>query len=170
MDEQSSHADTAAHDGDARPRRSARMLLFGFVVALGVLVGLGTFTFGYGEGAAYLGSDPAACANCHVMQPQYDSWLRSSHQNVAGCNDCHLPPDFLGKWLTKADNGMMHSIAFTTGAFHEPIQIKDRNRRVTQSACLHCHGDYVDHMRPAEFGGDMLNCIHCHSDVGHALR
>jgi cytochrome c nitrite reductase small subunit len=137
---------------------------------LGILGGLGAFTFGYGDGTAYLKNDPASCANCHVMQWHYDSWLKSSHENVATCNDCHLPHESPGKWLTKADNGFFHSLAFTTGDFHEPIRIKERNRRVTQGACLHCHGDVVDEMRPAEHGGDMLNCVHCHTDVGHAQR
>jgi len=138
--------------------------------ALGLLGGLGAFTFGYGDGAAYLMNDPAACANCHVMQGHYDSWLQSSHGRVATCNDCHLPHDFVGKWITKADNGFFHSLAFTTNAFPEPIRIKPRNRRVTQGTCLHCHGDLVDQMRPAEPGGDMLLCVHCHDDVGHAQR
>ena len=139
-------------------------------IAVGVLIGQGVFTFGYGEGTAYLVDDPKSCVNCHVMQPQYDSWQNSSHHTVATCNDCHLPPDPFGKWVTKADNGLMHSIAFTTGNFHEPIQIKPRNRRVTQSACLHCHSDVVDSLRPAEAGGDMLLCVQCHQDVGHAHR
>jgi cytochrome c nitrite reductase small subunit len=139
-------------------------------IALGVLGGLGAFTFGYGDGTAYLRNDPASCANCHVMQGQYDSWTHSSHRSVATCNDCHLPHQFLGKWLTKADNGFFHSLAFTTDDFHEPIQIKDRNRRVTQGACLHCHSSYVNHMLPAERGGDMLRCIHCHADVGHSRK
>lgn len=138
--------------------------------ALGVLGGLGAFTLGYGDGASYLSNDPRACANCHVMQPQYDSYLKSSHENVATCNDCHLPHNFAGKWLTKADNGFFHSLAFTTGDFHEPIQIKARNRRVTQGACLYCHADFVDHMLPVEPGGDVQLCVHCHADVGHALR
>ncbi|MEM9553344.1 MAG: cytochrome c nitrite reductase small subunit [Acidobacteriota bacterium] len=138
--------------------------------AFGVLCGLGSFTFGYGEGAAYLRDDPVSCANCHVMQPQLDSWIKSSHQAVATCNDCHLSHDALGKWLTKADNGFFHSLAFTTGDFHEPIQIKDRNRRVTQRACLHCHADSVHSMLPVETGGEMLVCVHCHGDVGHAGR
>lgn len=145
-------------------------LAAGAAAAFGVLGGLGAFTFGYGDGAAYLTNDPQACANCHIMQPQYDSWLKSSHENVATCNDCHLPHDPLGKWITKADNGFFHSFAFTTGWFHEPIQIKPRNRRVTQSACLDCHRDFVNHMLPVEEGGDMLMCVHCHSDVGHAQR
>lgn len=138
--------------------------------ALGVAVGLGAFTFGYGDGAAYLSNDPAACANCHVMQAHYDSWLKSSHEDVATCNDCHVPHGFPAKWITKADNGFFHSLAFTTGRFHEPIRIKERNRRVTQRACLDCHGDFVNHMLPAEAGGDMLPCVHCHEEVGHARR
>jgi cytochrome c nitrite reductase small subunit len=148
-------------------RRGLKLLV---AASLGVLAGLGGFTFGYGDGTAYLGNDPASCANCHVMQEHYDSWLASSHKHVASCNDCHLPHDFMGKWITKADNGFFHSVAFTTNDFHEPIQIKPRNRRVTQDACLHCHSEFVDHMRPAVDGGDMLNCIHCHADAGHAAR
>jgi len=139
-------------------------------VALGVFGGLGAFTFGYGDGAAYLKNDPASCANCHVMRAHYDSWTHSSHERVATCNDCHLPHDVAGKWIVKADNGFFHSLAFTTDDFHEPIRIKDRNRRVTQAACLHCHATYVNHMLPAERGGDMLRCIHCHDDVGHSRK
>jgi cytochrome c nitrite reductase small subunit len=139
-------------------------------ILIGLLGGVGAFTFGYGEGWAYLSNDPAACANCHVMQDHFDSWQNSSHQHVAVCNDCHLPHDFVGKWVTKADNGFFHSLAFTLENFHEPIQIKPRNRRVTQNACLHCHGEFVESLLPAERGGDMLNCIDCHADVGHAQR
>ncbi|MBX3417745.1 MAG: cytochrome c nitrite reductase small subunit [Pirellulaceae bacterium] len=137
-------------------------------MAIGSTVGLGVFTFNYGGGTSYLSNDPAACANCHIMQSHYDSWLKSSHHDVATCNDCHLPHDFFGKWFTKADNGLLHSWAFTTGDFPEPIRIKPRNRRVTQGACLHCHQDFVHAMLPADKNQDMLNCIHCHYSVGHA--
>ncbi len=139
-------------------------------LSLGVLGGLGAFTFGYGDGTAYLSNNPASCANCHVMQEHYDAWAKSSHHGVATCNDCHLPHDFAGKWITKGDNGFFHSLAFTTGDFHEPIQIKERNRKVTQNACLYCHGDYVNHMLPVEPAGEMQFCVHCHGDVGHAGR
>lgn len=157
------------------PRRGVLMGGIGVVpiaiaVLFGMFGGVGAFTFGYGKGASYLTNDPVACANCHVMQSKYDSWQKSGHRHVAVCNDCHLPHTFVGKWVTKADNGFFHSLAFTTGDFHEPIQIKPRNRRVTQSACLHCHEDFVNHMLPVKPGGDMLLCIHCHGDAGHALR
>ena len=138
--------------------------------ALGVLAGVGAFSFVYGDGAAYLSDDPAACANCHVMQGHYDSWAKSSHRHVAVCNDCHLPPDFAGKWVTKADNGMLHSLVFTTGGFPDPIRIKPRNARRTQQACLACHGDLLHAVAPPQPGGDLPDCARCHADVGHAGR
>jgi cytochrome c nitrite reductase small subunit len=153
-----------------RSRRRIGVLAIAVALPLAALSGLGAFTFGYGEGHSYLSNDPRACANCHVMQDHFDSWLASSHARVAVCNDCHLPHDFAGKWVTKADNGFFHSLAFTLGDFHEPIRIKPRNRRVTQGACIACHHDFVHQMLPARPGGDMLLCVHCHGDVGHALR
>ncbi len=165
-------SDTPATTPPPVKGRSRTVPLLAVVTAgvFGILGGLGAFTFGYGDGAAYLTNNPAACANCHVMQEHYDAWQKSSHHAVASCNDCHLPHDFAGKWITKSDNGFFHSLAFTTGDFHEPIQIKPRNRRVTQAACLYCHADYVEHMLPTEPGGEMLLCVHCHGDVGHAGR
>lgn len=167
MTDQQTENHTAVSD---RRSSTVRLLAVGISLAFGILGGLGAFTFGYGEGTAYLTNNPASCANCHVMQSHFDSWSKSSHENIATCNDCHLPHDFLGKWITKADNGFFHSLAFTTNDFHEPIQIKDRNRRVTQGACLHCHSDYVNEMLPAHKGGDMLSCVHCHTDVGHSQK
>jgi cytochrome c nitrite reductase small subunit len=139
-------------------------------VVLGILGGVGAFTFGYGKGFSYLLDDPKACANCHVMQDHYDSWQKSSHHHVATCNDCHLPHDFVGKWVVKGDNGFFHSLAFTLENYHEPIQIKPRNRRVTQNACMSCHEDIVHQMMPAQPGGEMLQCVQCHADVGHGQR
>src|SRR5690606_21428139 len=88
---------------------------------VGMLAGLGVSTFGYGEGTAYLSDAAAACTQCHIMQPQYDSWLKSSHSGFATCNDCHLPREFVSRWTAKADNGFFHSWAFTFQDFHEPI-------------------------------------------------
>ncbi|MCL4219078.1 MAG: cytochrome c nitrite reductase small subunit [Candidatus Hydrogenedentes bacterium] len=139
-------------------------------VLFGMLFGLGAFTFSYGQGASYLSNDPQACANCHVMQGHLDSWVKSSHRRVATCNDCHLPHNFVGKWMTKGDNGFFHSLAFTLDNFHEPIQIKPRNRRVTQNACLYCHEEFVHQAFPKTSGDDMLLCMKCHASVGHAQR
>lgn len=152
-------------------------MLFGFgfipvalAILLGLIGGIGAFTFGYGKGFSYMSNDPTACANCHVMQDHFDSWQKSSHHHVATCNDCHLPHNFVGKWYVKSENGFFHSLAFTTQSYHDPIQIKPRNRVVTQNTCLHCHQDIVHQMLPEEANGQMLQCIQCHADVGHAGR
>jgi len=141
-----------------------------FPVLLGVLCGLGFFTFGYARGASYFSNDPAACTNCHVMDDYHDTWQNSSHAHVAVCNDCHLSHHPIGKWVTKTDNGFFHSLAFTLDNFDEPIRIKPRNRRITQSACLDCHGAFVHAMLPVDRGSDMPRCVHCHGDAGHAHR
>jgi cytochrome c nitrite reductase small subunit len=138
--------------------------------AAGTLLGAFAFAFEYGDGSAYLSNDPRACANCHVMLGHFDSWQKSRHHHVAVCNDCHLPPGFAGKWLTKLDNGTLHSLAFTLGGFPDPIRIKPRNARRTQRACLGCHSELAHALAPVEAGGDMLACVHCHADAGHALR
>ena len=160
-----------------KKRRGIRGLLLGigffplaFAIILGILGGVGAFTFGYGKGFSYMLDDPKACANCHVMQEHYDSWQKSSHHHVATCNSCHLPHDFVGKWYVKSDNGFFHSLAFTLENYHDPIQIKPRNRKVTQNACMSCHQDIVHQMLPEDPKGEMLNCIQCHNDVGHAGR
>jgi hypothetical protein len=78
-------------------------------VCLGLLAGMGGYTFVYARGYSYLTNDPAACANCHVMRDHFVAWTRSSHANVATCNDCHTPPGVIAKYATKAENGFWHS-------------------------------------------------------------
>lgn len=120
-------------------RRSRRWLLLILLpVVCGGFVGSGTYTFMYAKGASYLSNDPNACANCHVMQDHLSAWQKSSHQNVAVCNDCHAPHDSLiGKYYVKAVNGWNHSLAFTTGNYPDELQITDFNRKVTETACRH---------------------------------
>jgi cytochrome c nitrite reductase small subunit len=132
--------------------------------AVGVAFGIAGFTFVYAKGASYLTNDPAACANCHVMQAHYDAWTRSSHRTVAVCNDCHAPHDFFGKYTTKAINGWNHSRAFTLDDFHEPMAITARNRSITEGACRSCHADLT---RQIESHGTEIACLRCHAEVGH---
>lgn len=136
------------------------------------MLGVSTYTFAYAEGGAYLTNNSAACANCHVMREQYEGWQRASHQAVATCNDCHAPSALLPKLAVKGINGFNHSWAFTTGRFHEPIQITEMNRRVTESACRGCHQavvEVIDAHPNASRGSvdEPLACIRCHDSVGH---
>ena len=148
-----------------------KFLAIGVAVLLGALVGLGSFTFLYGEGISYFSTDPRACMNCHIMRPQFESWQKSSHHTAARCVDCHLPHSFIPKYLAKADNGYRHSKAFTLEDFHEPIQITPRNARILQNNCLACHGELVHPLvAGATTDRNAITCVHCHADVGHGPR
>ncbi len=137
-------------------------------VLFGILIGTGVFTFHYAEGFSYFSADPEACVNCHIMTPQYDSWQKSSHHAAATCVDCHLPHDFVGKYIAKAENGYHHSKAFTLQDFHEPIMIKEKNHRILQHNCVECHTDTVHEMFMRDITDpDAVGCINCHAGVGH---
>jgi cytochrome c nitrite reductase small subunit len=147
--------------------RTGQLLL---VVAGGILFGLGGFTLQYGEGLSYFSKNPAACANCHIMNSQYDSWQKSSHHTAATCVDCHLPHDFIGKYLAKAENGYNHSRAFTMQDFAEPIRINEKNSRILQANCLACHGDFVHELvSSTQADPDGIRCVHCHRSAGHGV-
>ena len=150
-------------------RFGSNALLLAIAAGLvGVLGGLGAFTFTYGKGASYLSSNPDACVNCHIMRDQYASWTASSHSAQAGCVDCHLPHGPVTKWISKAENGWFHSVGFTLQNFPEPIRIKPRNRAIVQRNCVGCHADMVHEMLPVHDGDEPVECMHCHLDVGHA--
>ncbi|MDA0241952.1 MAG: cytochrome c nitrite reductase small subunit [Chloroflexi bacterium] len=151
-------------------RLSAAAPLWFWILAVGLLggiAGLGGFTFVYAEGGSYFSDDPLSCVNCHIMNDQYDAWGHGSHKNVATCNDCHTPHTFPAKYVIKGINGWNHSVAFTTGNFHEPIQITELNRSVAVENCLYCHSEFVapiNHLATAE---EPTNCLACHQDIGH---
>ena len=137
---------------------------------LGAAAGLGLYTFAYAKGASYLTDDPAACANCHVMNEQYDGWLKASHRSVAVCNDCHTTAGLLGKYATKASNGFWHSFAFTTGGFPDPLRIKPHNLEIAEKACRKCHAELVTAMDGGHGEAPAVSCIRCHGGVGHPRR
>lgn len=140
-------------------------------VALGVFIGLGLYTFVYGKGFSYFSNDPKACMNCHIMRDEFDSWQKGTHHTVAVCNDCHLPHDLPAKLIAKSDNGWRHSKAFTTGDFHEPIQITPRNAEILQENCIRCHGEMVHLLtKGSTTAAGAVKCVHCHQGVGHGAR
>ncbi len=160
--------------------RAARWIPVGAALLIGAAIGIGAFTFVYADGHSYLTDDPAACANCHVMEEQFSAWMKSSHASVAVCNDCHTPHDLIGKYTTKARNGFWHSFYFTTGTFPDPIRITAFSRNVVESACRDCHPGIAASLihgdvRP-EFREESLQpakavaCTRCHSGVGHWTR
>lgn len=148
------------------PRRLRRVeLVLGALI--GVVVGVGVYTFVYAKGGSYLFNDPKACANCHIMREHYDAWVKSSHHAVATCSDCHTPKGFIPKYLSKASNGFWHSLGFTTGRFPDPLRIRAHNREITEAACRSCHAAIVEAIDPKAPASRKTSCTRCHRDVGH---
>jgi cytochrome c nitrite reductase small subunit len=148
---------------------SLRPLAIVAAVSVGVFAGVGGMTFHHAEGTSYLSTDPAACANCHIMQSQYDSWQKASHHTAASCNDCHLPAGFLSKWIGKSVNGWNHSAAFTRQDFHEPIRMTAWNAEILQDNCVRCHTSIV-HAQTSAYAEEQPRCVKCHATVGHGER
>ena len=151
-------------------RTARRLTTGGLVLAtlIGVFAGLCAFTAKEAEATSYLSNDPRACVNCHIMREQYDGWQHSGHHGAATCNDCHVPQDFFGKYLTKMEHGYRHSKAFTFQNFHEPIQITRSSLDVVQANCVRCHGAFTSEIRG--HGADPVDCVHCHAHAGHSNR
>jgi cytochrome c nitrite reductase small subunit len=158
---------------DAEPAVTprGRRVRIALAIALGLLFGVAAFTFRYAEGLSYFSTDPAACANCHIMRPQYDGWQKASHHASATCVDCHLPQAFFAKYVAKARNGWHHSKGFTLQDFAEPIRIKPANAAILQENCLRCHAGMVNMLAAgARAERDEVGCVHCHATVGHGER
>ncbi len=154
-----------------------RWLLLATALLIGAAIGMAGFTFVYARGYSYLGHDPAACANCHIMAEHFGAWLKSSHHAVATCNDCHTPHALVPKYVTKARNGFWHSFYFTTGNFPYPLRITERNHDIVEEACRHCHAPITASMSPGHHAANEVigeagdvECSHCHRYVGHAVR
>lgn len=157
----------------------------------GILGGLGSFTFGYGDGAAYLKNDPQACANCHVMQASFDTWVKSSHRAAATCNDCHLAHSPITKWITKAENWPHHFDGWRSTAgdrFHGGSSALPDSKLTSHPWLKRLYAGYAFSIDYREGGGHayMLYdqgvtervtkkpqtraCLHCHASISVLYR
>lgn len=117
------------------------------------------------------------------MNQVYESWSRGGHQNVATCNDCHVPHDFIGKWMMKAESGLHHGYAFTFKDNPVAFSATQKSKDIVQKNCIECHKEYATNTIDARalskesfFNKEIiehksqepLNCVSCHRQVGHA--
>ena len=116
------------------------------LLLLGVPVGVGAFTFVYAKGFSYLSTDPRACVNCHVMNEQYDAWLKSGHRHAATCVECHLP--HAGSGEVGGQGGPR--VPALGGVHAAELQGADRD-----------HG--------ARSADGQENCVRCHAELGSRL-
>ncbi len=130
---------------------------------------LGYFAF-VSDAAAYGGSAPETCANCHVMDSQYENWYHSGHENFAKCTDCHLPHDnFAAYYAEKGRQGAKDTFAFVTGKIPVAIRANEKTKGIIQANCIHCHEDAAETVVMGTQPFDRY-CWDCHRAVAHGTR
>jgi len=134
-------------------------------------------TIGFVEYSA----QPSFCKKCHNMQPYYDSWASSSHNNVP-CIQCHYAPGIKAEAMGKVQ-AANQVVKYVTGAYGTKpwAEIED-------AACLRsgCHSlrllegevsyqgarnpevvvrfDHTRHLGELR-RGKQLRCTSCHSQI-----
>ena len=151
-----------------------RRKLFG-IVSAGVLAGGGLLFLYMLRAHTYLGDNPAACMNCHIMAPFYATWMHGSHSRNATCNDCHVPHDnFVNKWFFKAKDGTRHVAVFLMKGERQVIRAIPESSQVVMNNCIRCHTQLntefvktgrMDYMM--SLTGEGKACWDCHREMGH---
>jgi len=144
------------------------------IVMMAAILGLGAYVIHISHATSYLTDDPQACVNCHIMTPQYATWQRSSHREVATCNGCHVPHNnVFNQYFFKAKDGLYHATIFTLRAEPQVIRALEPSQAVIQSNCIRCHQDQVTDPKMASFIEDHhgnrtdRTCWECHRGVPH---
>lgn len=139
-----------------------------FSMAL-ALIALGYFAV-ISDAAAYGGSAPETCANCHAMDAQYENWYHGMHQDFAKCTDCHLPhANFIAYYAEKGRQGAKDTFAFVTGDIPAAIRASDKTKQIVQDNCIHCHEDAAETVVMGAQPFDRY-CWDCHRSVAHGDR
>ena len=141
-----------------------------------LLIGLLAFAAAAGvfawatDAPAYAGHEPETCANCHVMDAQYENWFHVPHEKWATCSDCHIPHDnFFAYWFYKGKSGMRDVYYFATLGYPEAIRANEETRGIVQENCIRCHLDTVESMVTYSMPLDR-NCWDCHRATAHGER
>ncbi len=146
------------------------------LVAGGVIVGLGAlFMYLLRAHTYFIGDNPSACVNCHIMTPYYASWSHSSHGRDATCNDCHVPHQNLAmKYGFKAMDGLKHTAYFVAHSERQAIMAETMSAEVIMDNCIRCHTQLnqefvetgrIDYMMAKK--GEGKACWDCHRNVPH---
>jgi cytochrome c nitrite reductase small subunit len=105
---------------------------------------------------------PEFCAQCHVMEAEYESWFHTGGHHRLKCIDCHLPNDNVARHLTwKGYEGMWDAYVFYSGRVPERIELSSSGAAILQENCRRCHGETV-----ARINEDR-NCWQCHRRLSH---
>lgn len=106
------------------------------------------------------------------MNEVYKDWNTGSHKSFATCNDCHIPTNFVEKWLTKAESGFNHAYAFTFKDLPSVLSATEKSKINVQENCIRCHSPYISNAvnpttNKVHNYDKSLSCVSCHRNVGH---
>lgn len=136
------------------------------ILALIIVTAVGMYVSDF---AVYLGNDPTACNNCHMMDGAYEGWFHAPHSKWATCNDCHTPHEPVVKYVAKAQSGYRHVSAFILGDIPDAIRAKESSRKIVQENCIRCHERTVESINDGQMDAGRY-CFECHRDVAHGER
>jgi len=122
--------------------------------------------------AMHMSSTPDFCGSCHIMQPYYQSWKESKHNEIA-CVECHIPPGITAEFRKKYEALSMVARYFTGTYGTNPWA------EVDDAACLRCHErrlldgkelfhqvvfNHTPHLTETR-RGLRLRCTSCHGQI-----
>ena len=136
-------------------------------------------------GACFLeySMQPDFCRSCHLMEPYYQAWHKSSHKNVV-CTDCHFEPGLentlKGKWqassqaakyLTNTYGSKPHAevrdVSCMRSGCHEKRLLEGKVNWTIKSVTgqdVTIKFDHKPHLTE-ERRGQKLRCTSCHSQI-----
>jgi predicted CXXCH cytochrome family protein len=146
-----------------------RLAVLRLAAVLGVLV---LFVVLMTAGAAQYTSRSEFCVSCHIMEPYYVSWQKSTHHDVA-CIKCHFPPGAAEKLRGKM-LGLVQLLKYVTQTAGPRLAAE-----IPDESCLRCHDtrllsgrvefagvpfDHGPHLSDTR-RGKKLRCTSCHSQI-----
>lgn len=113
------------------------------------------------------------CGSCHVMQPYYKTWTKSTHANI-DCVTCHNGPGIVGQARGKVAlfRYLVVNVVF------RPDKIKAGNG-IPNEYCIDCHSEHrapttgADIKLPAghhKMKGNPYMCTDCHKELVHSAN
>ena len=146
------------------------------VGVLGVIL-MAVGTVGFVEYSA----QPSFCTNCHLMQPYYDSWASSGHNQVP-CIKCHYAPGIKAEAMGKFQ-AANQVVKYVTGQYGTKPWAEIEDAACLRSGChtlrrvegavdftgptdpeIVIHFDHAQHLGQLR-QGKQLRCTSCHSQI-----
>ncbi|WP_075860373.1 cytochrome c nitrite reductase small subunit [Carboxydothermus pertinax] len=119
------------------------------------------FLLGLGTVHAYLDS-PKFCSSCHVMEKEYQGYLKKPHSGKVSCGGCHLPAGFPRYGIEKTYSGIRDFLSFSYRTYPDVIKISARSQKIVEENCLRCHQGATEKLL-----GVAQRCTFCHRQVFH---